>query len=309
MQVQPALQLFYCYAREDRIYRDELDKSLSHLKRQKLLMTWHDREIKAGEDWKSIIDSRLQQAHIIICLVSRDFLASDYCYEQEMQQALKRHREGTARVIPILIRATPWEKTPFSELQMLPSDACAVASWSNHDEAWLNVVNGIELVIQELFDTLQTKAAPLVESKKHRQNGKSKEEWLAESEGHIQNGKSKEAWLAEGEKHIKSGQYKEGLNAYEHVIQLDPASSHAFETKSLVLNYLGRYEEALAAAERAIQLNPTSSYAFELKSLSLNNLERYAEALTAARRALRLDPTNSYAQEMQSMALGYLNPQ
>src|SRR5450759_87122 len=115
MKEQKILHIFYCYAREDRIFRDALDKHLSGLKRQKRLSTWSDREIRAGEDWKTAIDMHLQEAHIILCLVSPDFLASDYCYEREMQQALARHKKGVARVIPILVRPTHWEDTPLRD--------------------------------------------------------------------------------------------------------------------------------------------------------------------------------------------------
>lgn len=112
------LNLFYCYAHEDKLFRDELDRHLSSLKRKKLLLTWSNQDIEAGEEWKTKIGTYLQDAHIILCLVSPDFLASDYCYEQEMQQSLERHKEGTARVIPILIRPTYWENTPLGDLQM-----------------------------------------------------------------------------------------------------------------------------------------------------------------------------------------------
>ncbi len=150
MTTQTPFHIFYCYAREDKGFRDALDRHLAGFKRQHLLSTWSDREIKAGEEWKTAIDTNLQQAHIVLCLVSPDFLASDYCYEKEMQQALERHKQGTARVIPILVRPTYWENTPLSELQMLPSDAMAVVLWPHTDAAWVDVVSGILLVIQEL---------------------------------------------------------------------------------------------------------------------------------------------------------------
>jgi hypothetical protein len=57
-----------------------------------------------GIDWAQAIDQRLEQASLILLLVSADFLASDYCYEVEMQRALALHEAGRARVIPIAVR-------------------------------------------------------------------------------------------------------------------------------------------------------------------------------------------------------------
>ena len=47
MPTEPAksLKLFYCYAREDKALRDELDKHLSSLKREHQITSWSDKEI------------------------------------------------------------------------------------------------------------------------------------------------------------------------------------------------------------------------------------------------------------------------
>src|SRR5215470_714139 len=95
------LSLFYSYSHEDETLRDQLEKHLRQLQRQGLISTWHDRKILAGETWGHEIDTHLETASIILLLVSPDFLASDYCYEHQMQHALERHRRGQTRVIPI----------------------------------------------------------------------------------------------------------------------------------------------------------------------------------------------------------------
>src|SRR5689334_21620988 len=108
------LKLFYCYAREDKALRDELEIHLAGLKRQYNLTHWSDREIIAGADWEQIIDEHLNTANIILLLISPHFVASDYCYGIEMQQALDLHRKGTCCVIPILLHPTYCEDMPFS---------------------------------------------------------------------------------------------------------------------------------------------------------------------------------------------------
>ncbi|MDQ2887902.1 MAG: TIR domain-containing protein, partial [Chloroflexota bacterium] len=145
-----AISVFISYAHEDEALLRQLHTHLSLLKRQGLIATWHDREIVAGSDWAGVIDAHLEQASIILLLVSADFIASRYCYQVEMQRALERHEAGQARVIPIALRPADWKDMPFASLQALPTDARAVTSWGNQDEAWVNVVAGIRRAIADL---------------------------------------------------------------------------------------------------------------------------------------------------------------
>ena len=91
-----AVRLFYSYSHKDETLRNELETHLKLLHRQGLIEPWHDRQIEAGDEWKQKIDEHLERAAIILLLVSADFIASDYCYEKEMQQALERHERRGA---------------------------------------------------------------------------------------------------------------------------------------------------------------------------------------------------------------------
>jgi hypothetical protein len=142
-----AVTLFYSYAHEDEPLLDELNKHLSGLQRQRLIQAWHDRQIPAGADRAQEIDVHLESASIILLLISADFVASDYCYGIEMQRALQRHDEGSARVIPILLRPCEWEHTPFAILQALPRNGKAVTQWDNRDEAFREIARGIREVL------------------------------------------------------------------------------------------------------------------------------------------------------------------
>src|SRR5581483_3544212 len=100
------LELFYSYAHEDEALRNELEKHLKLLHRQGYLTQWHDRQILPGNVRAEEIDAHLTTARIIVVLVSPDFMASDYCYGIEMQQAMSRHKAGDATVIPVMLRTT-----------------------------------------------------------------------------------------------------------------------------------------------------------------------------------------------------------
>ena len=106
------LEIFFSYSHEDEPLMRELNKQLVILQRIGLISSWNDRVIKAGEDWRHKIDEHLSSANIILLLISPDFIASDYCYEEEMKRCLERHDSKGARVIPIILRPVEWTDTP-----------------------------------------------------------------------------------------------------------------------------------------------------------------------------------------------------
>lgn len=127
-QIREPFTLFYSCAPEDEALQDQLERQLSLLRRQRVIDDWHHRQIMPGAERTKEIDEHLETASIILLLISPDFLASDYCYETEMQRALERHRRGEVHVIPIILRPCDWHTAPFGDLQCLPHGGRAVTA-------------------------------------------------------------------------------------------------------------------------------------------------------------------------------------
>lgn len=149
-QPQIPVEVFCSYSHKDEEFREKLITHLSLLKRNNVITDWHDRQITAGAEWKNQIDEHLESASVILLLVSSDFLASDYCIDIEMKRAMERHAEGTACVIPIILRACKWSSAPFGKLQALPRNAKPVKSWDDEDEAFTDIAEGIEKAVAKL---------------------------------------------------------------------------------------------------------------------------------------------------------------
>lgn len=162
IQKQP-IEVFFSYSHNDEELRDELSKHLSILKRNGVINEWHDRRIPPGTEWKKELDDRINQAQIILLLISADFLASDYCYETEGKCAMERHERGEAIVLPIILRPCSWQGGLFEKLQALPIDLRPVTSWPNRDEAFTNVTEGI----RQCVTRLQRKTARPASTPKH----------------------------------------------------------------------------------------------------------------------------------------------
>ena len=148
--------LFFSYSHKDSDLRTELEKHLSILKRNGIIDSWHDRCIEAGQVIDHEISTHLRNANIILLLVSADFLASDYCYDVEMKEAMKLHEKKEVAVIPVILRPCYWHDTPFGKLLATPTDGKPVTGFASIDEAFLDVT----LAIRKVAQSVSSKAAP-----------------------------------------------------------------------------------------------------------------------------------------------------
>ncbi|MFM0729101.1 toll/interleukin-1 receptor domain-containing protein [Paraburkholderia sediminicola] len=139
--------VFFSYTHIDESLRDQLEIHLSLMKREGLISAWHDRRIVAGDNLDDSINEQLEKADIILLLVSANFIASEYCFSNEMTRALERHKAGEARVIPVVLRACDWHSAPFGKMNAVPTDGRPVTSWSNQDEAFADIAKSIRKAV------------------------------------------------------------------------------------------------------------------------------------------------------------------
>ena len=166
-----AIEVFCSYANADKPYRRHLEAHVSALKRLGLISLWHDQQILPGSDRVHTIDKHLETASIIVLLISADFITSNYCSDVEMKRALERHEEDSAQVIPIIVRPCDWKSTALGYLQPLPRDGKPISTWRHRDEGWLDVVEGIKRVLEEIQRGGQTQDG---ERPERQQSGQTK---------------------------------------------------------------------------------------------------------------------------------------
>jgi TIR domain len=146
------IEIFICYAHEDRTWLIELENTLSTMERQGLIQILHDLKISAGSDRENEINTFLKAAPLILLLVSSDFIASEQCY-RVAEQAMEKFWREEARVIPILLHESDWEYTLFGKLTPLPTNGRPMSAWTDRNAAFLDVIKGIRKIIQDLSST------------------------------------------------------------------------------------------------------------------------------------------------------------
>lgn len=155
---------FISYSHEDEALYKELRKHLEILDDSAIF--WDDQEIMAGENWNDAILENLQTAHIILLLISVDFIASKYIKTIEVKKAMERSARGEAYVIPVILRTVDWETMPYHPLQALPRGGKPVVNWSRKDDAFTDVLRGIREVIKKLEENQAQPAAATISQKR-----------------------------------------------------------------------------------------------------------------------------------------------
>lgn len=141
------VKLFLAYSHLDVRYRHELERHLHLLSKKRNVSWWGEHEILPGEERVDATAIALARADIIVILVSIYFLADEFCWGRLMSDAIYRHEQREAVVIPVYVRSCPWEDTPIARLQGLPKDGKPVSRWSDRHSAWTEVVRGIQQTI------------------------------------------------------------------------------------------------------------------------------------------------------------------
>ncbi len=145
------VKIFISYARKDRRYKTELEVHLRVLKREykDKISHWSDVEINPSVEWDKKIKDELKQAQIILLLISPNFLASDYIWENELNKVLKRRNKDKIAVFPIFLDHCRWSKFDFAKLQGLPRDGSFIKNLKNRNRVYVEIMDALALLIND----------------------------------------------------------------------------------------------------------------------------------------------------------------
>jgi hypothetical protein len=149
MKENSKAKVFVSYSHLDEKFRTELDIQLTILRNKGYLEWWSDQRLVPGDEFEQQILEKLKMSDIILLLISSYFLASPFCWTIELAEAIRRHDEGTARVVPIFVRVCISEETPIAKLHGVPPKDKPVAKWNDRHQAWSEVAQGIQRAVEE----------------------------------------------------------------------------------------------------------------------------------------------------------------
>ncbi len=144
--------VFISYSHKDEQWKDLLRPHLKMLGDDRIAI-WDDRKIDPGCEWFVEIQKVMKRATVSVCLISADYLASDFCFKEEIPFLLERRQRDQMTIIPILLRPCAWKTVSWlRELQMLPRDGKSVSKdfKDNADEVFAEVAEKIFEIVDNL---------------------------------------------------------------------------------------------------------------------------------------------------------------
>lgn len=147
-QAKTLPRIFISYSKHDNDHKNTLIKHLAGLRNN--MITWNDRDLRAGEEWDERIKQELQQADIVLYLVSHHSMATDYIQNVELPLIETRCNDGECKLVPIIVDFCLWEDLDFAKYNALPEKGDPVTNtkhWINENQAWLEVIKGIKRLL------------------------------------------------------------------------------------------------------------------------------------------------------------------
>jgi tetratricopeptide (TPR) repeat protein len=228
---QPVVQIFWCYAQDDRGIRVNLEKYLSGLRHRGHILSQEEQEIPPGSDREKTLKNYIDSSDLVILLVSADFLASCLYGGQAMSQILKRGEHEELTIISVLVKEIVDQEPSLARYQTLPRNGRPLTRSMHRSQTYAEIAKEICEIVHRLL------------SHKYKHFG---DNWR------------------------NQGKYKHALDAYEegvHFAPKDDLRHRATLHKDIgeMLLRLGEFEKALEACEEAIKLQPNFGAAYQMK--------------------------------------------
>ncbi len=116
------IRVFFSYSHKNKAWKDRVVTHLTPFVHRGDIVLWDDRKIGTGDDWYPAIKKQIDQADVAICLISPEYLASDFVNKEEIPALNRRRQEEGMLLIPVLIEPCAWQQvTWLSQIQIFPT--------------------------------------------------------------------------------------------------------------------------------------------------------------------------------------------
>jgi len=140
--------IFIAFSSKERKLADILLLKLNGIEKKYNLVIWHKGLIKIGNVKKVIIQKKLQEANIVLLVVSDNFLKEDYF--KTIKNQLKKTNDS--KIIPILLKNSKWKSDNFiSQFKPLPKDEKPIITKGKQKKAQDKDYDDVIIEIKELL--------------------------------------------------------------------------------------------------------------------------------------------------------------
>jgi formylglycine-generating enzyme required for sulfatase activity len=148
----PPIKIFLSYAHADGDDWLSLKKHLSPQVNEGLIEIWYDEAIAGGDPILPVILEKMDEADLILLLLSADFWSSAFIRDHEYRRALDRQARSDAVVVPILLRDCDFRSSELKALKVLPDFHESIYHFDPIDEGFRRAAEGIRESARALRD-------------------------------------------------------------------------------------------------------------------------------------------------------------
>jgi photosystem II stability/assembly factor-like uncharacterized protein len=180
------VRIFVGYAHEDKRwfdpeYRFNLIPFLKESLRRDNTEFWYDKELMGGDEYKLLIESKINEAHIALLMVSQHFLNSEFIETFELPRIAARAERKELVVVPVLAEPCAWTDYPFlADRQMVPSSSPLI-HFTESEARWADVrfeiLDGLRRQVKRIREEMRAEA-----QRKEAEERLKREEKISENE-------------------------------------------------------------------------------------------------------------------------------
>jgi hypothetical protein len=143
--------VFISYCHEEKEYKDELCAYLKKYEMNGQLEVFSDDQIETGADWNKSISTAIEEAHLVILLLTTNFLNADYILQVELPLIRHRCEHEGLKLFPILADACPFEQTWVAGRQIRSENGRPIWSLDKEDRitALLNIARKVASLVEK----------------------------------------------------------------------------------------------------------------------------------------------------------------
>ena len=142
------VEVFVSYSHKDRKHLEKLRTHLAALERGGQIHCWWDGALELGKAWEPQLVDALRRADVVLLLLTANFVASDYCIEEELRLAREREKQGQIDLLPVLVEACDLGSHWLGQLQAVTVNGKSVQQSRLGAAAWESVARQIRLKVQ-----------------------------------------------------------------------------------------------------------------------------------------------------------------
>ena len=141
-------KIFICYSHKDEQYLDELCNHLIPLVSKQNLVLWDDKRISTDKDWQKKFLALINEAYVIILLISSDFIALDNILKFVLPTLLDVFRKEEVAVFPVIISGGLVKDKSFAKLKFInePDKSISKLKHGEREAIWAQLADRVSFL-------------------------------------------------------------------------------------------------------------------------------------------------------------------